>query len=309
MLICTIGSVLVLRTNLFFCLNGTNNNNSTNNENNPAINNNVSTSNRLFPFKNLSNEVYKKKIIPIALIFCFNILLGNLSLRFIPVSFMQTIKSSVPGFTVLIQWVLGERFSKQTYYALIFVVGGVGLASLTEMNFELFGFLCALVASVTTALQSIISSKLLTSKDEKLDSMNLVYYMSPLSFLFLSPIAFAKGEFEEIPRQWEFYGTQDSFIILILSGLIAFGLNVSTFFVIANTSSLTATVAGNFKVILSIVISVIIFKNEITPVNALGCALALYGVYWYNMIRLEENNKQQQLQQQASKDLEAGIRK
>lgn len=36
-------------------------------------------------------------------IFCVNIILGNVSLRYIPVSFMQTIKSLVPAFTVVLQ--------------------------------------------------------------------------------------------------------------------------------------------------------------------------------------------------------------
>jgi solute carrier family 35 protein E3 len=39
------------------------------------------------------------RILPMSFIFCLNIVLGNVSLRYIPVSFMQTIKSFTPATT------------------------------------------------------------------------------------------------------------------------------------------------------------------------------------------------------------------
>jgi hypothetical protein len=40
-----------------------------------------------------------KRIFPMSFVFCINIVLGNVSLRYIPVSFMQTIKSFTPATT------------------------------------------------------------------------------------------------------------------------------------------------------------------------------------------------------------------
>lgn len=40
-----------------------------------------------------------KRIFPMSFVFCINIVLGNISLRYIPVSFMQTIKSFTPATT------------------------------------------------------------------------------------------------------------------------------------------------------------------------------------------------------------------
>jgi hypothetical protein len=40
-----------------------------------------------------------RRIFPMACVFCVNIVLGNVSLRYIPVSFMQTIKSFTPATT------------------------------------------------------------------------------------------------------------------------------------------------------------------------------------------------------------------
>lgn len=43
-----------------------------------------------------------------------------------------------------------RRFPTGIYLALIPVVGGVAMASLTEVNFEMIGFSCALAACVTS---------------------------------------------------------------------------------------------------------------------------------------------------------------
>ena len=40
-----------------------------------------------------------RRIFPMSFVFCMNIVLGNVSLRYIPVSFMQTIKSFTPATT------------------------------------------------------------------------------------------------------------------------------------------------------------------------------------------------------------------
>jgi drug/metabolite transporter (DMT)-like permease len=65
---------------------------------------------------------------------------------------MQTVKSLVPAFTVVLQVVLFRQPSPTLIYlSLVPVVGGVALASFTEVNFNMVGFLTALVASLTTS--------------------------------------------------------------------------------------------------------------------------------------------------------------
>lgn len=58
-------------------------------------------------------------------------------------------------FTVLLQFLWYRKvFPKKIYIALVPVVGGVALASISEVNFVLVGFLCALFASVLTGMLS-----------------------------------------------------------------------------------------------------------------------------------------------------------
>jgi len=64
---------------------------------------------------------------------------------------MQTVKSSVPAINVLLQvLVMGKTFDNKQYAAVALVVLGVAASSVTEVNFDMIGFTCAAVASVTT---------------------------------------------------------------------------------------------------------------------------------------------------------------
>jgi solute carrier family 35, member E3 len=54
---------------------------------------------RTKPLIEVASEDRWRRIFPMSLVFCVNIVLGNVSLRYIPVSFMQTIKSFTPATT------------------------------------------------------------------------------------------------------------------------------------------------------------------------------------------------------------------
>ena len=54
---------------------------------------------KLKPLITVDPEDRWRRIFPMSFVFCINIVLGNVSLRYIPVSFMQTIKSFTPATT------------------------------------------------------------------------------------------------------------------------------------------------------------------------------------------------------------------
>jgi len=221
---------------------------------------------------------------------------------------MQTVKSLVPAFTVLLQ-VLFFRQPSPTliYFSLIPVVGGVALASFTEVNFNLTGFLTALIASLTTSIQSIVSSMILTGPN-RLDSVNMVYYMAPVSFVLILPFAFLYEYSKLIEYDHTMYGLNYVVAVLFTSGAVAYLLNICTFFAIKSTSPLTFTVFGNLKVVVVIIISVLIFRNEVTVMNGFGCVIAIVGIIWYNsieyQIKEEKKRKTLALEKESEKSIE-----
>lgn len=58
----------------------------------------------------------------------------------VAVSFTHIIKSGEPAFSVLVsRFILGETFPMPVYLSLVPIIGGCGLAALTELNFNMTG--------------------------------------------------------------------------------------------------------------------------------------------------------------------------
>ena len=80
---------------------------------------------------------------------CVTVVLGLVALKYIAVSFVATIKSSSPLFTVIISRViLGERTGHWTKFSMVPITIGLALCSSFELSFNLIGFLCALGTNV-----------------------------------------------------------------------------------------------------------------------------------------------------------------
>eukprot|EP00252_Welwitschia_mirabilis_P016370 TRINITY_DN36113_c0_g1_i1.p1 TRINITY_DN36113_c0_g1~~TRINITY_DN36113_c0_g1_i1.p1 ORF type:complete len:162 (+),score=18.07 TRINITY_DN36113_c0_g1_i1:58-543(+) len=116
-------------------------------------------------------------------------------------------------------------------------------------------------------------------------SINTVYYMAPFATIILAiPAILLEGI-----GVWDWFQTHEdlysAFLLIIGSGVFAFCLNFSIFYVIHSTTAVTFNVAGNMKVAVAILISWLIFKNPISVLNAFGCAITLIGCTFYGYVR------------------------
>uniref|UniRef100_A0A7N0TKL5 Sugar phosphate transporter domain-containing protein n=1 Tax=Kalanchoe fedtschenkoi TaxID=63787 RepID=A0A7N0TKL5_KALFE len=225
-----------------------------------------------------------RRIFPMSFVFCINIVLGNVSLRYIPVSFMQTIKSFTPATTVVLQWLVwNKHFDWRIWASLIPIVGGILLTSVTELSFNMLGFCAALFGCLATSTKTILAESLLHGY--KFDSINTVYYMAPFATMILA----IPGLLLEGSGVWQWLHTYPDLIpalvIIFSSGVLAFCLNFSIFYVIHSTTAVTFNVAGNLKVAVAVLVSWMIFKNPISMMNAVGCGITLVGCTFYGYVR------------------------
>jgi len=78
------------------------------------------------------------------------VVLGLVALKFVAVSFTETVKSSAPIFTVGISYVmLGEYTGILTVMSLVPIMFGLGLCSTYELSFNIEGFAAALATNIT----------------------------------------------------------------------------------------------------------------------------------------------------------------
>ncbi|XP_031503648.1 UDP-galactose transporter 1-like [Nymphaea colorata] len=236
------------------------------------------------PLIEIEPEDRWRRIFPMSFVFCINIVLGNMSLRYIPVSFMQTIKSFTPATTVVLQWLVWKKyFDWRIWCSLVPIIGGVLLTSVTELSFNMFGFSAALFGCLATSTKTILAESLLHGF--KFDSINTVFYMAPFATMILAvPALVLEGT--GVLQWFQVHQTIFTSVLIILSsGVLAFCLNFSIFYVIHSTTAVTFNVAGNLKVAVAVMVSWAVFRNPISAMNALGCGITLCGCTFYGYVR------------------------
>ncbi|XP_077996313.1 solute carrier family 35 member E4-like [Glandiceps talaboti] len=220
-----------------------------------------------------------RKVFILSIAFCSSIACGNIALKYLYVSFVKMIMATTPAVTVFLsRFIFDYHHDKYVYYAMgPLVLGGI-FSTLGEVNFHLIGFLAAIVSTMLRSTKSILQGVLL--KEERLDSVRLLYHMSFPSLIILT-ICSAIFEYNAF---WDtnFRNDFKLWSMIILSCICSVGYNAMNFFVTFLTSAVTIQVLGNVSIILNIFISVAIFHNEVSFMSVVGIIFTVVGIFMYD---------------------------
>ncbi|KAF7028532.1 hypothetical protein CFC21_040435 [Triticum aestivum] len=244
---------------------------------------------KLHPVPKLS-AAQLAKIAPLAAGHMLGTVFTNMSLGKVAVSFTHTVKASEPFFTVLLSaFFLGEVPSPLVLGSLVPIVGGVALASLTEVSFNWVGFWSAMASNLLNQTRNVLSKRLLGGEEQEefMDDINLFSVITVLSFLLSLPLMiFAEGvSFSPAFLQSTGLNLQELCVRAALAGLCFHGYQKLSYMILARVSPVTHSVANCVKRVVVIVSSVLFFRTPISPVNALGTGAALAGVYLYSRLK------------------------
>ncbi|KAF9679598.1 hypothetical protein SADUNF_Sadunf06G0031400 [Salix dunnii] len=237
---------------------------------------------KIVPLQVVKSTPQLLKIATLSVVFCGSVVGGNISLRYLPVSFNQAVGATTPFFTAVFAYLMTfKREAWVTYGALVPVVVGVIIASGGEPGFHLFGFIMCISATAARAFKSVLQGILLSSEGEKLNSMNLLLYMSPIAVLVLLPASLIM-EPNVLDVTLEL-GRKNKYmlLLLLLNSTMAYSANLTNFLVTKHTSPLTLQVLGNAKGAVAVVISIFIFRNPVTFVGIAGYSMTVLGVVAY----------------------------
>nr|CAB3476093.1 unnamed protein product [Digitaria exilis] len=185
------------------------------------------------------------KILPLAMGHMLGTVFTNMSLGKVAVSFTHTIKASEPFFTVLLSALfLGKVPSLPVLGTLVPIVGGVALASFTEVSFNWTGLWSAMASNLTYQSRNVLSKKIFAGDEDAMDDINLFSVITILSFLLSCPLMFLVEGVKFTPGY-----LQSTLSYLILS----------------RVSPVTHSVANCVKRVVVIVSSVLFFRTPISP--------------------------------------------
>ncbi|XP_073526012.1 uncharacterized protein [Phyllobates terribilis] len=227
-----------------------------------------------------------KALLPVAVAHTIGHVAATVSMSKVAVSFTHIIKSGEPAFSVLVSRLfLGETFPLPVYLSLLPIIGGCALSAITELNFNMIGFMGAMISNLAFVFRNIFSKKGMTGKS--VSGMNYYACLSMLSLLILTPFAIAV----EGPQVWA-AGWQRAvsdigphFVWWVAAQSIFYHLyNQVSYMSLDQISPLTFSVGNTMKRISVIVSSIIIFHTPVQPINALGAAIAILGTFIYSQV-------------------------
>lgn len=242
-----------------------------------------------------------RQVLPLAALHALGFTTTNASLGSVNVSFTHTIKAMEPFFTVLLSSAfLGYVPSLPVILSLLPIVGGVVLASVSEVSFTWGGFTSAMASNLCFQSRNVLSKRYMTkasldslesSGAPTLDQTDLFGVITASAFLLLLPYwafvdggALLGGDAAAVVVARGQSAVQVA-IWATLAGLCRFGDVLVSYAILARVIPVTHSVGNCVKRVVVIAASVVVFKTPMSPLNLLGTGLALGGVFLYSAVK------------------------
>ncbi|GAB1320155.1 GDP-mannose transporter [Madurella fahalii] len=236
------------------------------------------------------------EILPLSIAMSLNVILPNLSLAFSTVTFYQVARILLTPTVAALNYLLHRAtLPLNALVALVPACLGVGMVSYYDS-------LPAQSAAVKTtsplgiafAFSGILASSLYTvwiasyHRRLQMSSMQLLYNQAPVSaVMLLYVIPFV----DTFPDSWRDDVSPGRWGMILLSGGFAALINISQFFIIAQTGPVSSTVLGHVKTCAIVALGWVTSGRAVTDRSAVGVPVAVGGIVAYSVVMLREKEK------------------
>ncbi|KAB0795488.1 hypothetical protein PPYR_12327 [Photinus pyralis] len=225
------------------------------------------------------------QLVTLSLCFCGFVVFTNLSLEYNSVGAFQVAKVMTTPGVMIIQSFRGKQFSHSVKFATVPIVVGVILCFSYDIRFNTVGTVFATLGVIVTSFyQVLVNSK---QAEMQLNSMQLLFYQAPLSaFLLCLCIPFLEPE---IVTTFLHHWTLTEVCFITISCLAAVLVNLTTYWILGNTSPLTYNMVGHMKFVLIMLGGWYLYDREMSQNQWFGVCLTLFGLIVYTHIKIKEN--------------------
>lgn len=247
-------------------------------------------------------------LISLGVIMAFSNGLANVSLKFNSVGFYQMAKIAVTPTIVLSEFLFfGKRVSFQKVLALAVVSVGVAIATVTDLQFNLFGALIALTWIIPSAANKILWSNL--QQQDNWTALALMWKTTPITIFTLVAIM----PWLDPPGLLAFNWNVFNVLAIIFSATLGFLLQWSGALALGATSATTHVVLGQFKTCVILLGGFLLFQSNPGMSSIGGAAVALGAMSVYTYLNLKETwepvGKPLVLKQNSSSSLKGKVSK
>ncbi|KAF8860846.1 TPT-domain-containing protein [Acephala macrosclerotiorum] len=239
----------------------------------------------------MTKTFYFTRIGPCGMATGLDIGLGNMSLKFITLTFYTMCKSSSLAFVLLFAFVFQlESPSWRLVGIIATMTAGVIMMVAGEVAFSALGFILVISAAFFSGFRWALTQILLLRNPATANPFSSIFYLAPIMFfsLFLIaiPVEGFPALFEGIHILVEQKGPFLGPALLLFPGSIAFCMTASEFALLKRTSVVTLSIAGIFKEVVTISAAGIVFGDNLTPINISGLFVTIGAIAAYNYIKI-----------------------
>ncbi|KAI9172159.1 transporter [Paramyrothecium foliicola] len=230
--------------------------------------------------------------------------LGNMSLKFVSLTFYTMCKSSSLAFVLLFAFMF--RLEKPTWRLVAIITTmtlGVILMVFGEVEFKLGGFVLVISAAFFSGFRWGLTQILLLRNPSTSNPFSSIFFLTPVMFLVLFGLAIPVEGFGPLFEGFkilvEEYGPLLAPLFLLFPGCIAFLMTASEFALLQRTSVVTLSIAGIFKEVITISAASVVFHDKLTVINFIGLLTTLAAIIAYNYIKITKMRQEAQKEAQA----------
>lgn len=209
--------------------------------------------------------------------------LANTSLKYNSVGFYQMAKIAVTPTIVLAEFIhFGKTIDFKKVLALAVVSAGVAVATVTDLEFNLFGALIAIAWIIPSAINKILWSTL--QQQGNWTALALMWKTTPITVFFLGALM----PWIDPPGVLSFKWDVNNSTAVLVSALLGFLLQWSGALALGATSATTHVVLGQFKTCVILLGGYLLFDSDPGVVSIGGAVVALSGMSVYTSLNLQE---------------------
>ncbi|OJJ30417.1 hypothetical protein ASPWEDRAFT_55008 [Aspergillus wentii DTO 134E9] len=247
----------------------------------------------------LTKLFYLTRLVPCGAATSLDIGLGNMSLKFISLTFLTMCKSSALAFVLLFAFIFGlEKPSVKLIIVIATMTVGVVMMVAGETAFNAVGFTLVIASAFFSGFRWGLTQILLLRHPATSNPFSTLFFLTPVMFFSLifialaieGPIQIYKG-FEALANA---HGGLFSLALLIFPGVLAFCMISSEFALLKRSSVVTLSICGIFKEVVTISVAGIVFHDQLTLINLIGLGVTIGSIGSYNYMKISKMRRESQ---------------
>ena len=227
------------------------------------------------------------QVAPLSFVFISYVVVSLISLGRVNVPMFTALRRLTILFVIAEEWFLLNIVPSRRVFATVAVMFiGAGIAAWRDLSFDPVSYFYLFLTNLFTSLYTVYIN--VVRKDTGLNLFAMTYYMNVSSMPVLLLVAWWTGDLAAALK-FRHYRSIVFQVNFQASIVLAFILNLSTFYCTSLNSARTQTVVGQLKNFFAFLLGLLLFDDYIyDPINFAGLWVGFAGSVWYAYVTAAE---------------------